>query len=151
MITFSRRKDRMLHLVAFVLVLAWGAITAADAADKSVISTPILQGNADILGAPILYPAGEAEITAVMITLPPGAETGWHSHPVPLFGQVVSGVLTVDYGSKGVRRLQPGEALLEAVNWPHKGVNHGNVPVEILVIYMGAKGAPNSVTYEGGR
>lgn len=151
MITSSRPKDPILSLLALALVLVWGNSIAADSNDKSVISIPILQGNADILGAPIIYPAGEAEITAVMISLPPGAETGWHSHTVPLFGQVVSGVLTVDYGSKGIRKFQPGDALFEAVNWPHKGINDGDVPVEIFVIYMGAKGVPNSIKNEGGR
>jgi quercetin dioxygenase-like cupin family protein len=151
MIPFFRPNDSMLHLLAFVYMLACGNSLAAEAAEKGVISTPILQGNADILGAPIVYPAGEAEITAVMVTIPPGVETGWHSHLVPLFGQVVSGVLTVDYGSKGVRKLRPGDALLEAVNWPHNGINYGDVPVEIFVIYVGAKGAPNSVKHESGR
>lgn len=141
----------MHRILPVVVVLTFaGGLTAA-AADKSVTSTPILQGNADILGGPMFYPAGEAEITAVMITLPPGDETGWHSHPVPLFGHVVSGVLTVDYGSKGVRTFQPGDALLEAVGWPHNGLNQGSVPVEILVVYMGAEGVPNSIKHKSGR
>jgi len=44
----------------------------------------------------------------VEITLLPGQQTGWHTHPVPLFGYILEGELTVDYGTKGQRmRLRP--------------------------------------------
>ena len=54
-----------------------------------------LQGDADVMGSPTRYPEGRAEISAVTVVLPPGGETGWHSHPVPLFARVVEGTINV--------------------------------------------------------
>jgi quercetin dioxygenase-like cupin family protein len=56
-----------------------------------------------VTGEPIRYPSGAAKITAEEITLQPGQQTGWHTHPVPLFGYILEGELTVDYGAKGKR------------------------------------------------
>ena len=72
------------------------------------------------------------------------AWTGWHVHAVPLFGYVLEGTLTVDYGDKGTHTYKTGEALMEAMNWPHNGMNNGSVPVRILTVYAGAKGIANA-------
>jgi hypothetical protein len=54
--------------------------------------------------SPIRYPSGApARLTAVEITLQPGEQTGWHTHPVPVFGYILDGELTIDYGAKGQR------------------------------------------------
>ena len=81
---------------------------------------------------------------AVIVTIPPGGETGWHEHAVPLFGYMLDGVLTVDYGDKGTRVYRAGDSLMEAMNWPHDGINKGDVPVRILAVYLGAEGVPNA-------
>ena len=130
----------MLALVACLLVSS-----AAVAERRLPLALPILEQSTDVLGQPVVYPEGPARISSVIITLAPGAETGWHSHPVPLYGHVLEGTLTVDYGEKGVREFKAGEALLEAVNWPHNGSNRGEVPVKILAVSIGSKGRPNSM------
>ncbi len=117
--------------------------SAALAEGKLPLALPILQGGADVLGKPIVYPEGAARITSVVITLAPGAETGWHSH-LPLYGHVLEGTLTVDYGEKGTRVFKAGDALLEAVNWPHNGSNRGDVTVKILAVSFGSTSQPNS-------
>jgi len=116
---------------------AWGKDAAA--ALKPIV-TPVLQTSTTIIGQPIAYPAGEAEVTAAIVTIPPGGQTGWHVHAVPLFGYMLQGELTVDYGAKGTHTYRSGEALMEAMNWPHNGMNKGTVPVRILTVYAGAKG-----------
>ena len=40
-------------------------------------------------GASIQYPSGTAKVTGVIITFLPGAETGWHMHPVPCFALIL--------------------------------------------------------------
>ena len=48
-------------------------------------------------GQKITYPlTDKAEVTAMIVDLPPGAETGWHKHPVPVYAYVISGNLTVE-------------------------------------------------------
>jgi len=106
--------------------------------------TPVIDASQTILGQQLAYPVGTAEITAVIIAIPPGGQTGWHLHAVPLFGYILEGTLTVDYGDKGTHVYAAGDGLLEAVNWPHNGMNKGSVPVRILAVYAGAKGIPDA-------
>jgi quercetin dioxygenase-like cupin family protein len=106
----------------------------------------VLSTGTTVTGEPIQYPSGApAQITAVEITLQPGQQTGWHTHPVPLLGYVLEGELTVDYGPKGERIYRKGEALAEAMNEAHNGRNAGQDPVKILAVFMGVEGTPGSV------
>lgn len=114
---------------------------------------PVLATSETILGQPVAYPAdAPAEVTAVIVTLPPGASVGWHRHPVPLFGYLLEGTLAVSYrladGTTTERTYRPGDALVEAVGTPHDGRNAGEEDVRILAVFMGAEGVPNSETVE---
>ncbi len=102
---------------------------------------PILSSNTTVAGETIRYPAGTAKVDAAIVTVAPGASTGWHRHGVPLFAYILAGELTVDYGEKGKRVYKPGDGFLEAMDWPHDGHNPGTAPVSILVVYMGAEGS----------
>ena len=126
--------------LAFVLMPAW----ADDAASLKPTVTTVIDTTQTIIGQPITYPAGNAEVTASIITIPPGGETGWHLHAMPLFGYILEGALTVDYGDKGTHTYSTGEGLLEAINWPHNGMNRGTVPVRLLAVYAGANGVPDA-------
>jgi len=98
---------------------------------------PLLDTETTIIGQPFAYPAdGPAKVTSDIVTLMPGEETGWHEHHVPLFGYMLEGELTVDYGEKGKRTYRPGDALMEAIDYPHNGVNTGDGPMRILVVFM---------------
>ncbi len=119
-----------------------GAIKAL-AADQPVIET-LLETQTTNLGQPIEYPAGNAaKITAVVVTLAPGENTGRHRHAVPLYGQVLSGQVTIEYGEHGSKTYQAGEAFMEAVGTWHNGHNSGDETLRILAIFMGAEGVPN--------
>jgi quercetin dioxygenase-like cupin family protein len=107
--------------------------------------TPLLQSGTDILGDPIKYPEGAANVTAAIVTVPPGGQTGLHRHEVPLFAYILEGELTVDYGDKGKKTYRAGDALLEAQNWPHNGTNTGTVPMKLLAVYMGGEGKQNTI------
>jgi quercetin dioxygenase-like cupin family protein len=111
--------------------------------------TPLLATGKTIIGETIAYPAGPAKVTAAIVIVPPGKETGWHIHQVPLFALILDGELTVDYGSKGVKTYRTGDSLLEAMNWPHNGMNKGAVPVRLLAVYMGAEGIPTATPAKG--
>ena len=110
--------------------------------------TKLLQSGTDVLGAPLAYPAGTPSITSATVTIPPGGETGWHQHEVPLFAYVLEGELTVDYGDKGTRTYRAGDAVLEAMNWPHNGTNTGTIPMTLLAVYMGSDSAANTVAVD---
>ena len=121
---------------------AWGE----EPLSTAPVVTPLLESSETILHQPIAYPTGTAKIAASIVTIPPGAETGWHIHPVPLFGYVLEGELAVDYGGdEGFHIYRQGDSLLEAIDWPHNGMNRTHAPVRILVVTMGAEGAPNAI------
>ncbi|MDR3472520.1 MAG: cupin domain-containing protein [Devosia sp.] len=135
--------------IAILALIAWPLLAlsprAEDLSPYQALLTPLLQSGQTVLGQPLQYPAGDPKVTGAIVTLPPGGETGWHSHEVPLFGYVLEGELTVDYGSKGVKLYKAGDSWLEAMNWPHNGMNKGQVPVKLIAVYMGGGDKANTV------
>jgi quercetin dioxygenase-like cupin family protein len=128
---------------------AWGAELAAAAGPSEARKAPLTQRMllstaTTVTGQPIHYPQGAAHVTAVEIMLAPGEETGWHTHPVPMFGYILAGELTVDYGPLGKRVYRTGDALVEAIGEAHNGRNTGEAPTRILAIVAGVKGTPGS-------
>jgi quercetin dioxygenase-like cupin family protein len=98
-----------------------------------------------ILGQPIVYPTeAPAKVAAAIISMQPGEETGWHQHDVPMFGYVLEGEVTVDYGAKGTHVYRQGDALVEAIDVPHNGRNTGKGEARILSVFMGAEGVPDT-------
>lgn len=106
---------------------------------------PLLGTRQTILGQPIVYPTeGPAKVAAAIVTMQPGEETGWHRHDVPMFGYVLEGEVTVDYGDKGTHVYRQGDALVEAIDMPHNGRNTGKGEARILSVFMGAEGVPDT-------
>ncbi|WP_421725755.1 cupin domain-containing protein [Bauldia sp.] len=111
--------------------------------------TQLFADNKTIIGQAIdAYPTGTPKITAVIVTVPPGKDSGWHTHRVPLFIYVMEGEITVDYGEKGKKVYKAGDTFLEAMDWPHTGINTSNAPVIIMAVYMGVEGTPNAEAVE---
>ena len=139
----------MKRALAFAVgVFAATATFAQDAtppANYQALLTPLLQSNTDVLGNPLAYPEGDANITAAIVTLPPGASTGWHIHEVPLYAFIIEGELTVDYGEKGTKVYTVGDSVIEAMNWPHNGTNTGTVDMKLIAVYMGGGDKANAV------
>lgn len=130
-----------------VLALVTAPAVAEDLTPSAYqnLLTPLLQGGTDVLGTPLAYPAGTPSITAAIVTVPPGGETGWHLHEVPLFAYILEGELTVDYGAKGKKTYRAGDSVLEAIGWAHNGTNTGTVPMKLVGVYMGSDAAQNTV------
>jgi quercetin dioxygenase-like cupin family protein len=94
-------------------------------------------------GQEIRYPRkGRAEVSVLFIEMAPGEQTGWHRHPVPLFGYMLSGALTIELpdGTKCVHRA--GKAASEVVDLLHNGVNRGKKPCRLVVFVIGKKDVP---------
>ncbi len=111
---------------------------------KAVKVTTMLKTHTSWDGQPLQYPAGQAEVTGMLIEIAPGGETGWHLHPVPSFGMVLEGELEVTLKDGRKNRLKAGDALAEVVNTAHNGRNVGTLPVKLVVFYAGSKGQPLS-------
>jgi quercetin dioxygenase-like cupin family protein len=133
-----------LAATVFFIGLYAGPALAEDTISYQTLVTPLLESGKTIIGDAIVYPAGTPKVTGAIVTVPPGGETGWHTHAVPLYAYILEGALTVDYGTKGIHTYKTGDSVLEAMNWPHNGRNLGPVPVRLLAVYMGADGVPNA-------
>ena len=110
----------------------------------------LLQTTVNSVGQPIAWPLeGTPEVTALLIEMAPGEETGWHQHPVPLLGYLLAGELTVHLATGEKRVIRPGGISLESVNVIHNGVNEGAVPCKMIVFVVGIKDVP--FTIESGK
>ncbi|MTW13133.1 cupin domain-containing protein [Pseudoduganella eburnea] len=134
----------------FASVAAAFAIFAAQPAfaldqSASVKVSKLMQTTSSWNGAALAYPAGQAEVTALLIEIAPGGETGWHLHPVASFGYILEGELEVSLKDGSVKHMAAGQALAEVVNTLHNGRNVGKGPVKLVVFYAGASGSTLTV------
>ncbi|MEI8311446.1 MAG: cupin domain-containing protein [Verrucomicrobiota bacterium] len=139
----------------FLLLAATGLLAAdLDAREpvsgegytKQIVVTPLLRTTKTACGQPIAYPKTDSpQVTAVMVDIPPGAETGWHQHPFPCYAYILSGKLTVEVKGEKPRELHAGEALVEVVNTTHNGMNKGTEPVRLVMFATGEEDKPFTV------
>lgn len=85
------------------------------------------------------YPKDAPEISVLKITIPPHTELPLHKHPIINVGYMVKGALTVVTDANKTLFLKEGDAIIEVVDKWHYGVNEGDEPVEIVVVYVGTK------------
>src|SRR4029079_6937767 len=86
----------------FLIALApAGHLDAEENVVPAPSTEPLLSTGTTILGETLHYPTnGPAHVTAIIVTLPPGSRTILHKHGVPMFGYVLEGEITVDYGER---------------------------------------------------
>lgn len=132
--------------LVFCLLAAAAAASADDGYRPQITVTKILQTTETSAGQTIVYPKVEnPEVTAVLVEIPPGAETGWHKHPFPAYGYVLAGGLEVETEGGKSQRYKAGDAIAEMVNLLHNGKNTGTESVKLVMFVTGAKGLPFTV------
>jgi quercetin dioxygenase-like cupin family protein len=62
-----------------------------------------------------------------------------------MFGYILEGEVTVNYGSHGTRVYRAGDAVMEAIDLAHDGRNSGRGVARILAVFMGADGIANTI------
>ena len=99
-----------------------------------------------VLDQRLVYPKkGAAQVSSAVTTLEPGQETGWQLHPVPVFVYVLSGTYTVEYEAGVTKEFPAGSSIMQAVKTNYNGINKGEDTVQLLTVFMGAKGKRNTV------
>ena len=133
----------------FVLALLLFSPIVALAVDQSsaVKVTSLLKTTSGWDGKQIVYPEGQAEMTALLVEIAPGESTGWHQHPVPSFGFLLEGTLEITLMDGRVKRMEPGEALSEVTDTMHIGRAVSKTPVKIVVFYAGAIGKALTINH----
>lgn len=122
--------------------------TADAKRNDSITSVALLsKQTTTVLGQELVYPtSGHAEVSSAVLTIPPGAQTGFHRHDAPLYAVVLKGTLTVDYDGGITKTYTKGMALMEAVGTRHNGHNDTKKDVVLVVVNIGAEGVSNTVT-----
>jgi quercetin dioxygenase-like cupin family protein len=130
-----------------ILAVAFlGFIATPAVAQVKFSATPVLQSATTAGGTPIAYPKTDsAEVTALMLDIGPGGETGRHMHPYPTFVYVLEGAIDVEMDGGDVQRHKAGDSFLEVVNTWHNSKNKGTTPAKVLVVFVGVHGKPNAV------
>ena len=84
------------------------------------------------------------DVAVQRITFAPGGQSGWHSHPGPVFIQVVSGQMTFyesdDPSCTPIVRTA-GQGYLDVGDHAHIARNETTQPAENLVVYFAPPGA----------
>ena len=108
--------------------------------------TTLLQATHDSCGFPLVYPAnGTPEVTAYLVEMEPGETTGWHQHPVPLMGYIISGQLTVELATGQKRTMRQGQVSIEVVDQVHSGINDGTETLKVIVFAIGLQNVPITI------
>ena len=134
-----------------ILAMAVLGIIATPAAAQVKFSyTPVLQSGTTAGGKSIAYPKTDsAEVTALMLDIGPGGETGRHMHPYPTFVYVLEGAIDVAMDGGVVHSYKAGDSFLEVVNTWHNGKNLGQASVKALVVFVSEEGKKNFIRAEG--
>ncbi len=82
------------------------------------------------------------EVTVLKILIEPQAKLPVHMHPEISVSYILTGELTVISDTGDERTFNKGQSFVCLVNQYHYGQNKGDVPVEVLVVYVGKKGKP---------
>ena len=85
------------------------------------------------------------DVSVATLTIQPGGNSGWHTHPGPGFVQVTSG--TASFYEAGDPSCAPtivsaGQAWLDRGDIPHIAKNETGAPVTLLVTLFVPPGAP---------
>ena len=123
-------------LICAAALLPFG--THALESSDTVKVTQLLKTTQSWNGAPLAYPQGQAEVTALLVEIAPGGETRWHEHPVPSFGYLLEGTLEISLRDGKKKLMKPGDALAEVIATAHNGRNVGTTPLKLIVFYAGA-------------
>ena len=84
------------------------------------------------------------DLAVQSIVFNPGSQSGWHSHPGPVFIQVVSGTITFyesDDPTCTLIRRSAGESYLDLGDHAHIARNETGAPAQNIVTYFAPPGA----------
>ena len=135
------------HFLALAAMLAWAHPASALDNSASVKVTPLLKTSTSWDGKPLVYPQGQAEVTALIVEIAAGGQTGWHEHSVPSFAYVLEGTLEVTQGNGATCQLHAGDTLPEVVQTLHNGRALGDKPVKLFVLYTGTVNQPLTLAH----
>ena len=86
--------------------------------------------------------AAQPEVNVLRMTVPPGVALNLHRHPVIHTGVLLQGRLRLETDTGSTQILEPGQAVIEVVNHPHRSVSLGPDPAVLIIVFIGQQGKP---------
>ncbi|KAB0665315.1 cupin domain-containing protein [Oryzomonas japonica] len=140
------------RFVTIILITLWGtavAVTCRADGYAGVTSRKLLTTSTASNGQKISYLAtDQPEVTALVVELPPGGETGWHLHTAPVYAYVLSGSLDVEMADGRSYVFRQGDAIVGVQNLAQNVRTVGNGPARLVVFSTGEQDRPNVVKVE---
>lgn len=134
--------NKVIKLVIILFIMIVCVADLSYSAEKEVLlKTTSTWDNTEYKKLKIKKP----EVTVLKIIINVNEELPMHRHDLVNIAYVKKGTLTVITDDDKEITLHEGEVLPELVGKYHYGKNTGNVPVELVVFYLGGKGTPLSV------
>ena len=124
----------MRKILFVMMFLTISNYSLADGHVKRIIST-----SETGMGKEIVYPSGEAMITAFEFTVPVGSPVVAHTHSFPVLIMIQQGEIELNQDGKSYI-YKAGDAFVEDVGVVHESKNIGNVPVKAIVVAIGVEG-----------
>ncbi|MGQ0569861.1 MAG: cupin domain-containing protein [Armatimonadota bacterium] len=137
----TKGKVAILGAAVGVLLLA-GAVWAQAVGFGA---TTVIQTTTTMAGQPIEYPLFRNQVTALLVEILPGGQSGRHMHPAPMFIYVIEGELTYEVDGQPTKVYKPGQAFVEGVRVWHNATNRGSSPVKFLAWLHGEQGVPITI------
>jgi quercetin dioxygenase-like cupin family protein len=128
--------------LCLALCLLFAATISASTQEKMVVTT-LLKTGVTAGGQKIVFPTGNTEVTAFIADLPAGFDTGWHEHPYPRYGYIMSGAVTVESESGQRETYRAGQFVVEQIGAFHRGTT--TEPTRLLVIDQDVAGKGNQI------
>jgi quercetin dioxygenase-like cupin family protein len=121
-----------------LLVAVAGAVTLSSA------QTPSSAGPPSVLNirTSALPKSDTHEVRMYVATIAPGKASPWHTHRSPPFVYVTEGAYTIESKTHPPIEVSAGQGGMEPPDEVLRAVNHGTVPVKIVVFYVAAPGMP---------
>jgi len=138
--------NKTITTIAATTLVLLSLQAAALYANKYVSVTPLIKAGVSWDGTTISYPEGSAELSAMIVELAPGGETGWHLHTAPSLAIMLDGEIEVHLKDGSSKPFKTGEAIVEVVNTLHNGRNTGDKPARMAVFYAGGTGKQLTLT-----
>jgi quercetin dioxygenase-like cupin family protein len=135
----------------------WALVTACATVIGSVPSAALAAPGRGVTGTIVAKGTTETgikittrestDVVVRMVTIEPGASTGWHYHLGKVIAVVQSGALTRTLADCSVETSTAGQSFIEPAgpDQVHIGRNLGSVPVVLYLTYILPEGAPLAV------
>jgi quercetin dioxygenase-like cupin family protein len=127
-------------IIALALLLA---TPLAASTQEKVVATTLLKTTVTATGQKIVFPIANTEVTALIVDIPAGADTGWHEHPYPRYAYVLDGAVTVENDTGTRNTYAAGSFIVEQIGTYHHGTT--TMPTRLLVIDQAETGKANQV------